>query len=213
MIHQHRHSCVFDCHRTQWDRWCTTDCKPHIGPCGSGGHSGEISAQDQGCLTRGPKLRWWHWGRRSRGAPQCAYYRTHRRRQKRQMAFQIWDLSIPTQGRAQICPKYGFTKHFCSSEWPFQWPDLQGHPREARIHIKNIPSATLSSLPSQPKLFQEKLFPDWGFSEISPQRSRQSASLWFSNLLSGSTLYYDRLSRSKMRLSWVCPTPRGVLQS
>ena len=81
---------------TQWCRWWGTDCdskRPQTGPCGGGGHGGGgggrgVSGQDQQCLTR------FQGGgtgaERSRGAPQCAYYGTHRCRQERQMAFEIW---------------------------------------------------------------------------------------------------------------------------
>ena len=46
-----------------------------------------------------------------------------RRRLLRQMAFQIWGWRAVKNhpGEDQICPKYGFTKHFSPSRWPFQW--------------------------------------------------------------------------------------------
>ena len=70
----------------------------------------------------------------------------HRRRLKRQMAFQIWaGCQYPPRGELKFVLNTGLPNTFADSKWPFQWPDLQGHPREAPIQIINIPSEKFSA--------------------------------------------------------------------
>ena len=92
-------------------------------------------------------------------------------------------LSVATQGRAQICPKYGFSKHFSFAEWPFQWP--RPPMGEAITQIKNIPTETQRSAAFSAKMVSRETDFKIEHSEKLLLRGVESGSLWFCNFFIG----------------------------